>query len=74
MSNVIKTVSIKIGQKMYGTFYSLPNTFAHALADFVDNAVQSYVDSKTNLRAIDSTIDCVLILISIGRLILIRLN
>ncbi|MBR4453070.1 MAG: ATP-binding protein [Bacteroidales bacterium] len=54
MSNVIKTVSIKIGQKMYGTFYSLPNTFAHALADFVDNAVQSYVDSKTNLRAIDS--------------------
>lgn len=55
MSETIKTVSIKIGQKMYGTFYSLPNTFAHALADFVDNAVQSYVDSKENIRKIDPT-------------------
>ncbi len=55
MSETVKTVSIKIGQKMYGTFYSLPNTFAHALADFVDNAVQSYVDSKANLQKIDPT-------------------
>lgn len=55
MSENIKTVSIKIGQKMYGTFYSLPNTFAHALADFVDNAVQSYVDSKENIRKVDPT-------------------
>lgn len=54
MNNDIKAVSIKIGQKMYETFSALPNTFAHALADFVDNAVQSYVDSKDNLLKIDA--------------------
>lgn len=48
-----ETVSIQIGQQMYDTFSSLPNTLAHALADFVDNAVQSYLDTREQIYQFD---------------------
>lgn len=53
MSKVQETVSIQIGQQMYDTFSSLPNTLAHALADFVDNAVQSYLDTRDQICKFD---------------------
>ena len=53
MSKHIETVSIQIGQQMYDTFSSLPNTLAHALADFVDNAVQSYLDTREQIYQFD---------------------
>ncbi len=53
MSKEHETVSIQIGQQMYDTFASLPNTLAHALADFVDNAVQSYLDTRDQICQFD---------------------
>ena len=53
MSKLQETVSIQIGQQMYDTFASLPNTLAHALADFVDNAVQSYLDTRDQIYQFD---------------------
>lgn len=49
----INTVDITMGQNVYTTFESLPNTVSHALADFVDNALQSYRDNKARLTEID---------------------
>lgn len=45
----IQSVDITIGTKVYSTFEALPNTVSHVLAEFVDNALQSYRDNKDKL-------------------------
>lgn len=47
------TVSIKIGTKMFARYADLPNTVSHAIAEFIDNALQSYRDNKEHLSSID---------------------
>ena len=49
----LNTVKINIATNMYRTFSSLRNTVPHALAEFVDNALQSYKDNKDALYAIE---------------------
>ena len=39
----IPSVDITIGANMYGRISDLPNTPSHVLAEFVDNAIQSYI-------------------------------
>ena len=36
------TVSIAIGTTMFARYADLPNTVSHAVAEFIDNALQSY--------------------------------
>jgi len=50
----ISVVDITIGSNMYGRISDLPNTPSHVLAEFIDNALQSYRDKKDALLAIDS--------------------
>lgn len=45
----IPSVDITIGANMYGRISDLPNTPSHVLAEFVDNALQSYRDRKADL-------------------------
>ena len=49
----IPSVDITIGANMYGRISDLPNTPSHVLAEFVDNAIQSYIDNKELLLGID---------------------
>lgn len=44
-------VSIALKPKVYTTFRSLYNTVANTLAEFVDNAVQSYLDNAKRLNS-----------------------
>ena len=48
-----KTVSIEIGTTMFARYADLPNTVSHAIAEFIDNALQSYRDCKNMLIAND---------------------
>ena len=48
----ISVVDITIGANMYGRIPDLPNTPSHVLAEFVDNALQSFRDKKEALTAI----------------------
>ena len=48
-----KKVSIEIGAKMFNRFEDLPNTVSHVLAEFVDNALQSYRDHKEELKRVN---------------------
>jgi hypothetical protein len=50
----LQSVSITIGSTMYGRFEDLPNTVSHDLAEFIDNALQSYRDNKSALFELDS--------------------
>lgn len=50
---MINTVSITIGTTMYGRFEDLPNTTSHILAEFIDNALQSYRDNKIQLENLE---------------------
>lgn len=50
---VIDKVSVRIGSSMYGRFEDLPNTVPHVLAEFVDNALQSFRDNREKLLALD---------------------
>ena len=45
----IATVDITIGANMYGRISDITNTPSHVLAEFVDNAIQSYLDNKKTL-------------------------
>lgn len=45
----IPTVDITIGANMYGRISDITNTPSHVLAEFVDNAIQSYIDNKQEL-------------------------
>jgi len=49
----ITSVDITIGANMYGRISDLPNTPSHVLAEFIDNALQSYRDNKEKLLSID---------------------
>ena len=49
----IATVDITIGANMYGRISDITNTPSHVLAEFVDNAIQSYIDNKDELLAQD---------------------
>lgn len=53
-STNIQTVKINIGSNMYSRFADLPNTVPHVLAEFVDNALQSYYDNKVELQGIEN--------------------
>ena len=50
----ISVVDITIGANMYGRISDLPNTPSHVLAEFVDNALQSFRDKKEVLNSLDS--------------------
>lgn len=50
---VIDKVSVRIGSQMYGRFEDLPNTVPHVLAEFVDNALQSYRDKREELLVLE---------------------
>ena len=43
------TVSIAIGTTMFARYADLPNTVSHAIAEFIDNALQSYRNNKADL-------------------------
>lgn len=45
------TVNIEIGSNMYSRFEDFPNTMSNVLAEFIDNALQSYRDNKEDLHA-----------------------
>lgn len=47
------TVSIAIGTTMFARYADLPNTVSHAIAEFIDNALQSYRDNKERLLSIN---------------------
>lgn len=47
----IDKVGIEIGQNVYSTFESLSNSVSNVLAEFIDNAIQSYRDNKEVLQA-----------------------
>lgn len=49
----VQTVSIKIEANMYRRFSDIANTPSHVLAEFVDNALQSYRDNKPELEALE---------------------
>lgn len=49
----LQSVKINIATNMYRTFSNLKNTVPHALAEFVDNALQSYKDNKETLYEIE---------------------
>jgi len=49
----LQSVSITIGSTMYGRFEDLPNTVSHVLAEFIDNALQSYRDNKSKLKILE---------------------
>ena len=53
MSN-IESVNISIGSNMYSRFEDLTNTPANVLAEFVDNALQSYRENKERLHSLDA--------------------
>ena len=53
MESNAKTVSIEIGSAMFARYADLPNTVSHAIAEFIDNALQSYRDNKTAILAIN---------------------
>ncbi len=50
----LKSVKINIGSNLYSRFPDLPNTVPHVLAEFIDNALQSYYDNKEALLRIDN--------------------
>lgn len=50
----LQSVKINIGSNMYSRFPDLPNTVPHVLAEFIDNALQSYKDNNNALLDIDN--------------------
>lgn len=48
-----QSVSISIGSNMYGRFEDLPNTVPHVFGEFIDNALQSFKDNESQLKAIE---------------------
>lgn len=53
-SQQLQSVKINIGSNMYSRFPDLPNTVPHVLAEFIDNALQSYKDNNNALLDIDN--------------------
>ena len=50
----LQSVKINIGSNMYSRFPDLSNTVPHVLAEFVDNALQSYYDNKDALLNVNA--------------------
>ncbi len=50
----IQSVSIEIGNSLYNRFEDFPSTVSHDLAEFIDNALQSYKDNSEKLTELDS--------------------
>jgi len=50
----IESVNITIGSNMYGRFENFTNTSSNVLAEFIDNALQSYRDNKEALHSLNS--------------------
>ena len=51
--STIESVNITIGSNMYGRFENFTNTASNVLAEFVDNALQSYRDNKEVLHSLN---------------------
>ena len=49
----IQNVSISIGSSMYARFEDMTNTQSHVIAEFIDNALQSYRSNKSRLLALE---------------------
>lgn len=49
--STLQKVGIEIGQNVYSTFEAQANTVSHVLAEFIDNAIQSFRDHKEELCA-----------------------
>ncbi|MBQ4548924.1 MAG: ATP-binding protein, partial [Bacteroidales bacterium] len=47
------TVSIAIGTTMFARYADLPNTVSHAIAEFIDNALQSYRNNKDYFQSVN---------------------
>ena len=47
------TVSIAIGTTMFARYADLPNTVSHAVAEFIDNALQSYRNNIDYFQSIN---------------------
>ena len=50
---MINKVSIALNTRVYNTFRNLVNTIPNALGEYVDNAVQSYLDHKNELKKLE---------------------
>lgn len=48
-----QTVSIEIGTTMFARYADLPNTVSHAIAEFIDNALQSYRNNKEYFQSLN---------------------
>lgn len=48
-----QTVSIEVGTKMLARYADFSNTPSHTLAEFVDNAIQSYKNNADKLKILD---------------------
>lgn len=55
MSENRKSTSIALNASVYETYKTRPNTISHALGEFVDNAIASYLRNKDRLIENDST-------------------
>ena len=49
----IERVSIALKPNVYSTFRNLNNTVSNTLGEYVDNAVQSYLDHRERLLQVD---------------------
>ena len=49
----IERVSIALKPNVYNTFRNLNNTVSNTLGEYVDNAVQSFIDHKKELLETD---------------------
>lgn len=55
-----ESIDISIPQEHYNSFESNANTHAHTIAEFIDNAIQSFDDNITEIQRIEhGTICCV---------------
>ena len=53
----IERVSIALKPNVYNTFRNLNNTVSNTLGEYVDNAVQSFIDHKKELSLIPQHFD-----------------
>jgi hypothetical protein len=51
--STLQRVGIEIGQNVYSTFEAQANTVSHVLAEFIDNAIQSFRDHKEELLSLN---------------------
>ena len=49
----INTVSIALKPNVYSTFRNLNNTVSNTLGEYVDNAVQSYLNNRELLLSVE---------------------